>query len=252
MKKLISLILLCLLTISLLTLTAFADDLNFSGNASFVTLRAGGGGGGGGGGSGGGGSSHHTSHGTKNASLIDYLILPFILFSSSIIFYITLSKRSRASKKLMKQIMQSDSAWKYEDISKTVRDAFYSIQNAWTNMDMSTSSKYMSYELYTEFQTKLNWMAYRHERNILEKIKLIDALPVSVHDDPDNSHDHVWFYIKGKMVDYTVNTETQSRIDGSTLNTSFVEYWQFVRQNDSWVLNKILQKDESYKISFSE
>ena len=35
MKKLISLILLCLLTISLLTLTAFAEDLNFSGNASF-------------------------------------------------------------------------------------------------------------------------------------------------------------------------------------------------------------------------
>ena len=252
MKKLISLILLCLLTISLLTLTAFAEDINFSDNASTVTLRAGGGGGGGGGGSGGGGSSHHTSHGTKNASLIDYLMLPFILFSSSIIFYITLSKRSRASKKLMKQITQSDSAWKYEDISKTVRDAFYSIQNAWTNMDMSTSSKYMSYELYTEFQTKLNWMAYRHERNILEKIKLIDALPVSVHDDPDNSRDHVWFYIKGKMVDYTVNTETQSRIDGSTLSTSFVEYWQFVRQNDSWVLNKILQKDESYKINFSE
>jgi hypothetical protein len=95
-------------------------------------------------------------------------------------------------------------------------------------------------------------MAYRNEKNVLDKIRLVQALPVAVHDDPDNARDYIWFYIKGRMVDYTINTKTQMKISGSTHSTSFVEYWQFIRQGDDWVLHKILQKDEANQIPFTE
>ena len=78
------------------------------------------------------------------------------------------------------------------------------------------------------------------------------ALPVAVHDDPDNSRDYIWFYIKGKMIDYTINTNTQMKISGNTFPTAFVEYWQFTRKGNSWVLHKILQKDEEDQIPFGE
>ena len=54
------------------------------------------------------------------------------------------------------------------------------------------------------------------------------------------------------MVDYTINTETQLKISGSTYPASFVEYWQFIRKENTWVLNEILQKDEADKIPFVE
>ena len=91
-----------------------------------------------------------------------------------------------------------------------------------------------------------------NKRNILKKIKLINLKPVSVIDDEDNSKDLIWFYIKGSMVDYTINTITNEIIDGnnSIFGIPFVEYWKFVRKNDKWVLSKILQADEKDKIIF--
>jgi hypothetical protein len=256
-KKTITLIIIILMLISCISITAYAENVDTSYSDSVITLRAGGGGGsgGGGGGSGGGGSSHHSGTGhqpTLFESIIQFIMMPFILFSSSIVFYVKLTKRSRKAKKLMKQMMQSDNAWKYKDISSTVKESFMAIQTAWSNMDMSSASQYMSDELYDSFQTKLNWMSYRNQKNILESIQLIQALPVAVHDDSDNSRDYIWFYIKGKMVDYIIDTNTQLKVSGNTSATSFVEYWQFTRKENNWVLNKILQKDESDQIPFSE
>ena len=134
----------------------------------------------------------------------------------------------------------------------TVKDSFIAIQTAWSNMDMSPASQYMSKELYGSFQTQLNWMSYRNQKNILENIQLIQALPVAVHDDCDNSRDYIWFYIKGNMVDYIIDTNTQLKVSGNTSATSFVEYWQFTREENNWVLNKILQKNEADQIPFSE
>ena len=147
---------------------------------------------------------------------------------------------------------QGDNAWKFKDISDTVSNSFYAIQTAWADLDMTPASQYMSDDLFDRFQAKLNWMKYRKEKNILERVQLLHVLPVAVHDDSDNSRDFVWFYIKGKMVDYTINTETQLKISGSTAPASFVEYWQFIRKENTWVLNEILQKDEADQIPFSE
>lgn len=117
---------------------------------------------------------------------------------------------------------------------------------------MSPAAQYMSDQLRESFQTKLNWMEFRHEKNILQDIKLLKALPVAVYDDADNTRDHVWFYIHGKMVDYIIDTQTGAKRSGSTTPGRFVEYWQFIRKEDRWVLHKILQKDESDQIVFSE
>lgn len=256
-KKTITSIIIILMLISCISITAYAEDVDAYYSDSIITLRAGGGGGSGGGGSGGGGggSSHHSGTGrqpTLFESIIQFIMMPFVLFSSSIIFYIKLTKRSRKAKKLMTQMMQSDNAWKYKTISSTVKDSFIAIQTAWSNMDMSPASQYMSDELCDSFQTKLNWMAYRNQKNVLENIQLSQALPVAVHDDCDDSRDYIWFYIKGKMVDYIIDTNTQLKVSGNTSVTSFVEYWQFTRKENNWVLNKILQKNESDQIPFSE
>lgn len=258
MKKMICLIMIGLLIILSTGVSVCAENMEIPYENSVTQLRAGGGGssGGGGGGGGGGSSTHsHTTSGrapTLLESILEIIMLPFVLLSSSIVFYIRLTKRSRKAKKLMKQMMHSDGAWKFSHISAIVSDSFYAIQTAWANMDMTAAKEYLSNELYDSFQTKLNWMAYRNQKNVLEKITLLQALPVSVYDDADNTRDTVWFYIKGKMVDYMIDTNTHTKISGNTLSTTFVEYWQFTRKEDGWVLNKILQKDESDQIPFCE
>lgn len=263
MKRICSFILaVCVLTFAL-GIAAYAASPEVCRSASVAPLRAGGGGSGGGGGSsggGGGGSSGSSSHSSHNngrgssplSSILSFILMPIFIFSSSVVFYIQLTKRSRKAKRLMKQMRQGDSAWKYHDISAQVEEGFLAIQQAWTNMDMSTAAPYISNELRDSFQTKLNWMAYKNQQNILKKIQLVKALPVAVHDDADNSRDFIWFYIKGRMIDYTVDTGTHEMIDGSTGVSSFVEYWKFIRRGNKWVLDQILQKDEQDEIPFVE
>lgn len=68
-------------------------------------------------------------------------------------------------------MLRSDNAWKYTDISATVNDCYFAVQNAWAEMDMTPASQYLSDELFESLQTKLNWMAYRKEdRWVLHKI----------------------------------------------------------------------------------
>ncbi|MBQ8828414.1 MAG: Tim44 domain-containing protein [Clostridia bacterium] len=234
-------------------------------NYQVQLLRAGGGGGSGGGGSSGGGSgssgSHSSRHRTTNGNgggsvlgtIFHFIMFACISCAAAIVFRLKLFKYSRNSKKIIKMLQTKDSAWKYKNIEKQVHDAYFIIQNSWTNMDMQPAQGYMSEELYERFKTKLSWMECRKQKNVLKKIRLIEVTPVSVYDDENDKMDYVWFYIKGSMIDYMIDTETNLKISGNTSAESFEEYWQFVRNSESsWVLNKILQKDESGEIVFSE
>ncbi len=245
-KRMLTTIILLVVLVSCISVTTFATSASSSDNPEILPLRAGGGGSGwGDGGSGGSGTS-------TLGLILDALLYPGVAFVLSIPFYIILTKRSRKAKRLMKQMAQSDNAWKYSDLSETVYYSYMAFQNAWTDRSLSSAAKYLSAELFAEFQEKIDWMKVRGEINILLDIELLKALPVAVHDDPDNSRDYVWFYIKGRMVDYTVDENTMTKISGSTSATSFIEYWQYVRRDGSWVVNKILQGDEYDRITCTE
>ncbi len=268
MRKLLS----CLLVLVILAFAFFLiGDQQFkfvNAEIKYETtlLRAGGGGGGsgggGGGGSGGSGGGHASGHtgatgqeGERSifGDILFYFVFVFVAFGTSIIFGIKISKSARNSKKLMKMLQNKDGAWKYKNIYSQVKQTYHIVQKCWTNMDMTPAKSYMSQELYENFNTKLNWMAYKNQRNVLKMIRLIDAQPVSVYDDVDDKLDHVWFYIEGSMIDYTVDSFTNAKISGNIYPESFVEYWQFTREsNRRWVLNKILQKDQEDQIAFSE
>ena len=119
-------------------------------------------------------------------------------------------------------------------------------------MDLSISQDYMTASLRTSFHTKLSWMQYKRQKNVLKRVKLLSAIPVALYDDPDDSKDFVWFHICGRMIDYTVDVDTGEKTDGSSFPQSFEEYWQFTRAaNGRWVLNEILQTDQADQIPFS-
>ena len=221
------------------------------------SLRAGGGSSGGSGGSGGSGhsSNNHRSSYDNNpiVNILNTITSLIILFMGSIILYFRVLRSAINSKRYLKLLGKKDVSWNYKNIEKQVIATFYSVQESWTNMDMEPSKENMSKKLYDSFVIKLNHMEVCNKRNVLKKIKLIDIKPVSIYDDEDDEKDYVWFYIKGSMADYTINTETNEKIEGTEYPTRFVEFWEFTRKGkDKWVLNKIKQKDEADSIIFQQ
>ena len=248
------------------TINVYALDIEED-SCDLVQLRAGGGGGGGtGGGAGGSGHGGGRLHGGRQGfpcnhhnvllCILDYIVMLILLFATTfigaVIFYFKIIRSSVNSKRYIKLICKKDITWKYKNIEKQVIDTFYMVQNAWTKMNMELAKEYMDDDLYELFRQKIEWMEIGNKQNILKKIRLVNLKPVSVFDDEDNSKDLIWFYIKGSMVDYTIDTETKEIIDGKNtiFGVSFIEYWKFVRKGDKWVLSKILQNDEKDKIIF--
>ena len=216
-------------------------------------LRAGGGSSGGSHSSSGGSSSsrHYGRRGYSSplSNIISAIIFILILFASTIILYFKVLRASFNSKRYLRLLDNKDSTFKYKTIEKRVIETFYVVEEAWTNNDMVKAKDYMDKDLYENFKSKLEWMDINNRRNILKKIRLVNLKPVSVYDDKDDNKDLIWFYIKGKMIDYIVDTKTKSIVSGDTKNKSFVEFWNFVKNdNNNWVLSEILQEDESKKI----
>ena len=257
MKKLI-----CVITLLILIspVVVMAEQYSSENEHAIYILRAGGGSSGGSGGSGGSGSSSH-GHGSNSSSydnnpisyILNLIIFLVITFIGSIILYIKVLRSAINSKRYLKLLSKKDISWKYKNIEKQAITTFYSVQDSWTNMNMEPSKEYMSKKLYDSFVIKLNFMEANNKRNVLKMINLIDIKPVSIYDDEDNEKDFVWFYIKGFMVDYTINTETKEKIDGTEFPTSFIEFWEFTRKGkDKWVLSKIKQIDEADTIVFQQ
>lgn len=215
-------------------------------------LRAGGGSSGGSHSSSGGSSSrHYGSRGYSSplSTIISAIVFMLIIFASTIILYFKVLRASFNSKRYLRLLDNKDITWKYKTIEKRVIETFYIVEEAWTNNDISKAKDYMDNDLYENFKSKLEWMDINNRRNILKKIRLVNLKPVSVYDDKDDNKDLIWFYIKGKMIDYIVDTKTKSIVSGDTKNRSFVEFWKFVKnENNEWVLSEILQEDESKKI----
>ncbi len=209
----------------------------------------------------GGGSSHFSSyrHTSRNSSPIveavgDIIIILLFIYSLTA-FRIKLLRAKRNSKKIMDLLDDKDNSWKYKNIQKQVENAYFAIQNAWANQDMSPARKYMDEILYENFQMKLEWMKVQGRKNVMKKISLKDAMPVSLYDDKNDSEDYIWYFIKGSMIDYIIDINTNEVVEGgdSKTKTSFTEYWKFVRDNENnWVLAQILQSNEKDKITFQD
>ena len=224
---------------------------------TIVYARLGGGSSSSGGGSSASGGTSHSSSSHKesdNSNANPIVTIFFILISgfSGIIFKVKIIKSKIHSKQLMKILDNKDEAWKYKNVQQQVEKAYFILQKAWTDQELDKAREYMSKSLYDRFQSKLEWMQIKKQKNILKKISLIDAVPISINDDEDDSKDYIWYYIKGSMVDYTIDVDTKEIVDGKNAKTRFIEYWKFCRKDKSkWILCEILQEDEIDKRIFN-
>ncbi|MDS1004679.1 Tim44-like domain-containing protein [Clostridium sporogenes] len=204
--------------------------------------------------SGGHGSRGSSSRGNYKSSesnvgdLIEILIVPLFIIliwkKDTIICKTKISRKSKEAEKIIGRLKNVDISYSKEMLQNRVEKTYFKMQEAWTNLNLKISKEYMSEDIYKLHNSKLAWMEIRNERNVLKNIKLLNAKPVGLEHYEDNSKDFIWFCIHGAMIDYTIDEITTQVVDGNTRNSSFIEYWKFIKKNDSWVVDLIMQEDE--------
>jgi hypothetical protein len=208
-------------------------------NSIEVFARAGGGGGSGGGGWG------------------TIIALPFILIYLAFLHY-KLNKKNKESRKLMEKIAKQESTWGRDFIKSRIEKVFLKVQEAWMECNQNIAKTYISQRLYDKHKLQTDAMLKKGHKNILENINLLETRVVEVADYKDDSKDRFWVYIKGSMIDYTINEKTGGIVSGNkSKKEEFTELWKFIRGQDySWVLDEIDQKVQISDVdsfeSFSE
>ncbi len=209
-----------------------------------VSARAGGGGGGSGG-SGGGGSHHSSSSSNTYNPITSVVAISMIIGVFYMLKYSKIRKMNKETKSNLKNAYDKDDFWSERELKGKVKEVYFIIQKAWSKQDLDTLKLYLTDRLYQQWSIKIEWQKYRHEQNVLTHLRLLSKDLILLNDDEDDTKDYFWVAIEGYMHDSTVVDDEVVNFN----NETFIEYWKFVRNDNSILLDDILQENQIDEVS---
>jgi hypothetical protein len=138
-----------------------------------------------------------------------------------------------------------DSAWEPVALDKRVREVFMDFQRDWSMFNLEHMKTYLTPEYGQHMHLVMAAIGLRQRHNIVENPQIIESFPTEVIDAQQDSQDRVRYYITARADDKLVeNINGQEHLLFEDKNT-FSEYWQFVRFQNTWVLEDIIQTTQA-------
>ncbi len=138
-------------------------------------------------------------------------------------------------------------------LAHIMKDYSYFSYNANEALHLSKQERRTVIECMEKIRIELQYPIDKHSRSlIVDNIKLLRSAVVGVQDYCDDSQDFCWLYIEGSMIDYTVNSQTHTVIEGKRKKTTFVEYWKLQRIGDTFYLDDVRQKEDVNPEDFTD
>lgn len=152
-----------------------------------------------------------------------------------------LKKRSKKAKADLQVAAQTDGAWNEEKLMDHARTVFMQYQYDWSTMHAMDTIKYTTPAFARHSTLMLAVLKELGRKNIMANVQIKQSLLIDIHDDPDNTRDTYTVAFEASALDQLVAS------DGTMLFSDtrpFVEYWQFSRSGDTWLLSNIIQQTQ--------
>jgi len=170
--------------------------------------------------------------------IVGWLVAGIIAAVSAVVVY----RKNRRCKALLAEISKIDKAWDPHALAARVEETYFKIQDAWKERDQDLARNYMSDRLYRKHKHQTDQMIKDGHKPMMFAINLKKATIVEITDFDDDSRDRFCALIEGSMIDYVVDEKTKAHVAGDPQDLGFREFWRFVREGDTWVLDEIDQK----------
>jgi predicted lipid-binding transport protein (Tim44 family) len=124
-------------------------------------------------------------------------------------------------------IKAEDPTFDAEAFRGRAQQAFFALQQAWQDRDLTSSRPFMSPGLYLGWSSQVQQLIELHKKNLLDGLRVdgIDVVKV-IH---GQAFDNVTVRVTANCADYEVDERTGKLIFGSRSPSEFVEYWTFQR-----------------------
>ncbi|MGZ6004893.1 MAG: hypothetical protein ACXWLH_01955 [Candidatus Saccharimonadales bacterium] len=142
--------------------------------------------------------------------------------------------------KLMSQAAAKDTEWNWPELRAAVEKIFLQYQQDWSQFNLAGIQTYTTDSYFKRTQLLLSTLKALGRQNRMSNVKIIDALPASFDDYPDDRQDAVCIVFAAKADDELWEGEEHLYTDKS----QFVEEWDFVRNaaDNGWLLSNIIQR----------
>jgi hypothetical protein len=152
-----------------------------------------------------------------------------------------LSKRNKQAKSAIALASQTDSTWNEEALTQFAVQTFLQYQYDWSTFNTENMKTYLAPHYHQHASLMLRILQELGRSNVMANITITHSLIVDVHDDADNANDTFTVAFEARATDQLVGA------DGTVLFTNkkpFIEYWRFVRGDNTWLLHDITQQTQ--------
>lgn len=143
----------------------------------------------------------------------------------------------------MRYYAESFPRWDRDFLIGRVRQVFFWLQDAWSRQDLSADKEYLTITLSNKYRADLQGMKARGERNVIKEPVLNTGDIEFIHSHLDELTQHFMVMVSASLIDYTVDTSGRQISGDNTHRLYYTEFWEFVWQDDRWLLANIYQED---------
>ena len=149
------------------------------------------------------------------------------------------AKQSKLVKGRLTAAAQADSAWDETKLTEYATATFMRYQTDWSNLDAKATEDYLTPAYQHHSALLLYALQLLSRKNIMTNVQVKQAVITDAQDALDNSKDSFTVTFIADATDQLLDTRSNAIL--FTDQSTFTEYWQFVRSETTWLLAGIQQ-----------
>jgi hypothetical protein len=152
-------------------------------------------------------------------------------------------KQSSLIKGRLQSAAAQDSAWDEARLTEYAKQTFLRYQQDWSRLDVEAMKAYLTPNYQYHAALLVYVLQTMGRQDIMEDVTITEALVTNATDEADNSQDKFTIGIQAHARDKLLETKSGEVL--FTDNSSFSEFWHFVRSDKTWLLDGITQSTEN-------
>ena len=151
-------------------------------------------------------------------------------------------KGSAAAQRSVQQAAASDAVWSPERLTEYAASIFGKFQHDWQQMNVASIRTYTTQRYANHISLMLYALQQMGRTNQMSNIRIKEIIITSAHDDANDQQDRVSFGILAQANDQLIDTTSGDVLTATT--EEFGEQWNFMRHENTWLLDSIDQATE--------
>lgn len=152
-------------------------------------------------------------------------------------------KMSKKTKEDLLTAQQSDASWNEESLKKYAQDVFLNYQTSWSKNDLQPIKLNLTPDYYTHASLMTEALRLAKRQNLVSNIEVSSLEIININDVEGKEGDFYTVAVRASSTDSLVDTIQDKSL--FTDNSTFTEYWTFIRQKGVWLLAGISQATQS-------